>query len=179
MHGHTQVHLNRAPDRRVAPGVRAHQGDGPIRTRYQAVRLYGSGYPVAQIEEITGCSRTSLMDWCRDYRTHGVPGLVDGRVGGNRAKLSPDQRETVRAMLYQYTPRQLVGPETATPDGQFWSVPDLTRAVQAWVGVTWSSPSSYLALLADCGFTYQRTQKVYTSRSERAILAFEEQLEKN
>ena len=23
--------------------------DGPTRTRYQAVRLYGSGYPVAQI----------------------------------------------------------------------------------------------------------------------------------
>ena len=44
--------------------------------------------------------------------------------------------------------------------------------------LTWTSPSSYLALLADCGFTYQRAQKVYKSRSERAILAFEEQLEK-
>jgi transposase len=153
--------------------------DGPTRTRYQAVRLYGSGYPVAQIEEITGCSRTSLMDWCRLYRTHGVAGLVDGRVGGNRAKLTPDQRETVRATLHQYTPRQLFGPETATPDGQFWTVLDLKRAVQEWVGVTWSSASSYLALLADCGFTYQRAQKVYKSRSERDILAFEEQLEKN
>ena len=153
--------------------------DGPTRTRYQAVRLYGSGYPVAQITEITGCSRTSLMDWCRLYRTHGVRGLVDGRVGGNRAKLTPDQRETVRAHLHQYTPRQLFGPETATPDGQFWTVPDLTRAVQDWFGVTWCSPASYLALLADCGFTYQRAQKVFTSRSERDVLAFEEQLEKN
>ena len=153
--------------------------DGPTRTRYQAVRLYGSGYPVAQIAEITGCSRTSLMDWCRLYRDRGVAGLVDGRVGGNRAKLTPEQRETVRAQLHQYTPRQLFGPETATSDGQFWTVPDLTRAVQAWFGVTWRSPSSYLALLTDCGFTYQRTQKVYKSRSERAILAFKEQLEKN
>ena len=153
--------------------------DGPTRTRYQAVRLYGSGYPVAQIEEITGCSRTSLMDWCRLYRAHGVSGLVDGRVGGNRAKLTAMQRETVRANLHQYTPRQLFGPTTATPDGQFWTVPDLTRAVQDWVGVTWSSPSSYLALLADCGFTYQRAQKVFTSRSELDILAFEEQLETN
>ena len=63
--------------------------DGPTRTRYQAVRLYGAGYPVAQIVEITGCSRTSLMDWCRLYHAHGVRGLVDGRVGGNRAKLTP------------------------------------------------------------------------------------------
>jgi transposase len=153
--------------------------DGPTRTRYQAVRLYGSGYPVAQITEITGCSRTSLMDWCRLYRTHGVRGVVDGRVGGNRAKLTPDQRETVRATLHQYTPRQLFGPDTATADGQFWTVPDLTRAVQEWYGVTWTSASSYLALLADCGFSYQRAQKVYTSRSEHGMLAFEEQLEKN
>ena len=153
--------------------------DGPTRPRYQAVRLYGAGYPVAQIVEITGCSRTSLMDWCRLYGQHGVRGLVDGRVGGNRAKLTPHQRETVCANLHQYTPRQLFGPQTATPDGQFWTVPDLTRAVQEWFGVTWSSPSSYLALLADCGFSYQRAQKVYKSRSERDMLAFEEALEKN
>ena len=153
--------------------------DGPTRPRYQAVRLYGAGYPVAQIVEITGCSRTSLMDWCRLYGQHGVRGLVDGRVGGNRANLTPHQRETVCANLHQYTPRQLFGPQTATPDGQFWTVPDLTRAVQAWFGVTWRSPSSYLALLADCGFSYQRAQKVYKSRSERDMLAFEEALEKN
>src|SRR5918999_4905175 len=146
--------------------------DGPTRTRYQAVRLYGLGYPVAQIEEITSCSRTSLMDWCRLYRTHGVAGLVDGRVGGNRAKLTPAQRETVRANLHQSTPRQLFGPHTATPDGRFWTVPDLKRAVQEWFGVTWSSPSSYLALLADCGFSYQRAQKVFKSRSERDVVAF-------
>ena len=152
--------------------------DGPTRTRYQAVRLYGSGYPVTQITEITGCSRTSLLDWCRLYRTCGVAGLVDGRVGGNRAKLTFVQREAVRTNLQQYTPRQLFGPATATPDGQFWTVPDLTRAIQDWFGVKWSSPSSYLALLADCGFSYQRAQKVFKSRSERDILAFEEQLEK-
>ncbi len=153
--------------------------DGPTRTRYQAVRLYGSGYSVAQIAEITGCSRTSLMDWCRIFRTHGVAGLRDGRRGGNRAKLTPDQREAVRAHLHQYTPRQLFGPDTATADGSFWTVPDLKRAVQAWFGVTWQSRSSYLALLADCGFSYQRAQKVFKSRNEREVVAFEEQREKN
>ncbi len=152
--------------------------DGPTRTRYQAVRLYGAGYPVAQIVEITGCSRTSLMDWCRLFRQHGVRGLVDGRLGGNRAKLTPHQRETMRAHLHQYTPRQLFGPDAATPDGQFWTVPDLKHAVQAWFGVTWTSASSYLALLADCGFSYQRAQKVFRSRSERDLLACEDQLEK-
>ncbi len=153
--------------------------DGPTRTRLQAVRLYGSGYSVAQIQESTGCSRTSLMDWCRLFRSHGLAGLRDHRLGGNRAKLSPEQRETVRTNLHLYTPRQLFGPTTATTDGQFWTIPDLKRAVREWFGVSWDSPTSYRTLLSDSGFSYQRTQKVFKSRNEREVLAFEEQLEKN
>jgi transposase len=55
-------------------------------TRYQAVRLYGEGYSVTEIEEITGCRRSSLMEWCREYQKSDVQGLVDKRVGGNSAK---------------------------------------------------------------------------------------------
>lgn len=153
--------------------------DGRTRTRYQAVRLYGSGYAAAQVCEITGCSRTSLMEWCRQYRTTSLLGLVDGRVGGNRAKLTSDQRHLVRAKLHQYTPRQLLGAETATPSGQFWTIPDCKRAVALWVGITWNSASSYRTLLAAAGFSYQRTQKVFKSRSETQVMTFEEQLEKN
>ena len=152
--------------------------DGPTRTRLQAVRLYGSGYAVPQIQESTGCSRTSLMDWCRRYRTHGLTGLADGRIGGNRAKLTPAQRQTVRAYLQQSTPRQLFGPDAATPDGQFWTVPDLQRAVKHWFGVTWDSPTSYVTLLQECNFSFQRTQKVYTSRREADVMAFDERLGK-
>ncbi len=153
--------------------------DGSTRTRSQAVWLYGTGYPVTQIQQFTGCSRTSLMYWCQAYRTQGSAGLVDGRRGGNRAKLTPAQRQQVQAKLQQYTPRQLFGADTATADGQFWTVPDLRRAVQQWTGVTWDSPTSYLALLKACGFTYQRTQKVFKSRREPDVMTFEERLEKN
>lgn len=153
--------------------------DGPTRTRYQAVRLYGLGYSVAHVGEITGCSRTSLLEWCVQYRTTGLVGLVDGRVGGNRAKLTREQRARVRVRLHQYTPCQLFGAETATPSGQFWTIPDLQRAVALWFGVTWNSPSSYRSLLSDCGFSYQRGQNVFKTRSETQGMAFEEQIEKN
>ncbi|MDP9314735.1 MAG: helix-turn-helix domain-containing protein [Chloroflexota bacterium] len=153
--------------------------DGATRTRYQAVRLYGEGYPVTHISEITGCSRTSLLDWCRLYQHQGVPGLVDGRVGGNRATLTAVQRQHVHTCLHHDTPRQRFGPAAATATGEFGTVPDLKRAVHQWFGVTWNSRSSYLALLAECEFSYQRTQKVFKSRREREIMAFEESLEKN
>ncbi len=151
--------------------------DGPTRTRLQAVRLYGSAYPLAQVQEITGCSRTTLMDWCRRYRSDGLAGLRDGRQGGNRAKLTSAQRQSVRATLQQYTPRQLFGPQAATTDGQFWTVSDLKQLVESSFGLTCDSPPSYITLLKECDFSFQRTQKVYKSRHQSQVMAFDELLE--
>jgi transposase len=153
--------------------------DGPTRTRYQAVRLYGTGYPTQEVMDITGCSRTSLMDWCRAYRAGGVEALVDKRVGGNRARLTPAQLEDLRARLRTYTPGSLFGPAVATVDGQFWTVPDLQRAVQQWYGVNYQSCSSYYRLFDLCEFSYQRPARVYKSRSAVQVAEFEERLEKN
>ena len=92
--------------------------DGAERTRYQAVRLYGQGYPVAEIRQITGCSTTSLMEWSRDYREQGLEALVDQRDGRNRAKLTQEQTDELSDKLRQYTPRDLFGTDTHTASGQ-------------------------------------------------------------
>ena len=153
--------------------------DGQTRTRYQAVRLYGTGYAVKEIEEITECRRSSLMEWCRTYREAGVRGLVDKRVGGNRAKLTPPQVQEVSERLRVYTPRDLFGGETHTEEGQFWTVEDLHRAIEQWYGVSWQSRTSYYNLFAAGGFSYQRPAKVFKSRNEAQVADFEEHLEKN
>jgi transposase len=149
---------------------------GPTRTRYQAVRLYGTGYPVQEVMNITGCSQTSLMEWCRTYRRDGIAGLVDKRTGGNRAKLTLAQIEELKARLHTYTPAQLFGSNAA---GQFWTVPDLRRAVEQWYGVSYRNARSYHRLFDLSGFSYQRPAKVYKSRSASKVTEFEEQLEKN
>jgi transposase len=145
------------------------------RTRYQAVRLYGEGYQVSEVEEITGCRRSSLMEWCQDYRKNGVQGLVDKRVGGNSAKLTKLQLEDLGYRLRQYTPRDLYGPE-ASP---YWTAPDLVRVLKKWYAVEYRSSSSYLRIFRVCDFSYQKVEKVYKSRSELKVLDFEEQVEKN
>jgi transposase len=81
--------------------------------------------------------------------------------------------------LHTYTPHILFGCQSATLDGQFWTVEDLQRAVQEWYGVTYNSRSSYHLLFARCGFSYHRPGRVFKSRREADIAAFEEQLEKN
>lgn len=152
--------------------------DANTKTRYQAVRLYGEGYPEKEIEAITGCSRASLMEWCRAYRQDAVQGLVDKRAGGNSAKLTKYQIEELQQRLHQYTPGELFGARATTADGQFWTVEALAKVVQEQYGVEYKSRSSYINLLALCGFSYQKTEKVFRSRSEAKVADFEEQLEK-
>ena len=103
--------------------------DANTRTRYQAVRLYGEGYPEKEIEEITGCSRASLMEWCRAYRQDASQGLVDKRVGGNSAKLSKLQIEELQQLLHQYTPKERLGTKASILDGQYWNLEDLAELV--------------------------------------------------
>ena len=153
--------------------------DAATRTRYQAVRLYEEGYPEKEIERITGCSRTSLMEWCRAYRADHSQGLVDKRVGGKSAKLSKLQIEELQQKMHQYTPKELFGAGASTADGQFWTVEDLAHLVREQYGVEYKSRTSYARLLGLCGFSYQKTEKIFKSRNQTKVADFEEQLEKN
>jgi transposase len=153
--------------------------DAATRTRYQAVRLYSEGYEEKEIERITGCSRTSLMEWCRAYRADRSQGLVDHRTGGNSAKLNKLQIEELQAKLHQYTPKEVFGAKASTAHGQFWTVEDLIHVVRDQYGVEYKSRTSYTNLLSLCGFSYQKTEKIFKSRSQTKVADFEEQLEKN
>jgi transposase len=82
-----------------------HNSDEALaRIRLQAVRLYGPGYRVEEIEQICGCSRPSILGWCRDSRRDGIAGLLDQRRGGNAARLKPLQLEELQALLHGDTP---------------------------------------------------------------------------
>jgi transposase len=153
--------------------------DGAYRTRLQAVRLYGLGYTPSQIADIAGCPRSTLLLWCRAYTTGGIAALADHRTGGNSAKLSRDQLADLNAKLRQYTPRSLFGSQSATSDGQAWTVADLRRAVQTWYGVTYQSVVSYYSLFHRCAYSYHQPSKVFKSRNETAVIEFETQIEKN
>jgi len=147
--------------------------------RLQAVRLYGEGKPTSEIEAVTGCDWRTVMRWVGRYRAEGVAGLADKRRGGNAAKLTQEQRETIRDKVQQYRPDQALPAETRISRGVFWTVSDLSLAVKLWYGVTYQSPTSYLNLLHECGFSQQKVEKQYRSRpSEADIADFEAELEK-
>jgi transposase len=153
--------------------------DGATRTRYQAVRLYGEGDGVAEIGHITGIVRSSLMEWCDKYQMQGLEGLVDHRGGRRRARLSLAQLAEIDQKLRQYRPRDVLGGQTQTSSGQYWTVEDWARVLEQWYGVRWASRSGYHRVFAFCRFTYQRSEKVYQSRREVDVAEFEAQVEKS
>ena len=153
--------------------------DGAMKMRYQAVRLYGSGYATEAVIEITGCSRRRLLAWCRSYRQYGVAGLVDRRVGGNSAKLSSSELEAVQAKLHQYRPHQLLRSDEYSGRGEFWTVSDLAVWLEREFDVVYRSATSYRSVLKQCGLSRQRPAQQYKSRSEAKVMSFEEALEKN
>ena len=155
-----------------------HCQNAKTKIRYQAVRLYGTGYTVEQILDICACSRRRLMSWVAAYNKEGITALLDHRTGGNRAALTPEQIEAVQKQLLTYTPAQLLGKEQAQCDGLFWTVADLACLLARDYKVTYDSPTSYRNLLTKCGLSYQRPAKQYKSRSEAKIMDFEEALEK-
>ena len=148
------------------------------RNRYLAVRLYGNGYSLAQIQDICACSRNSLMLWARAYRQSGLAGLVDRRKGGNHVRLQPAQIEQAQNQLRQFTPTQLLGKDACAQDGQFWNIADLATLLERDYGVVYNSPTSYRNLLKRCHFSYQCPAKQYKSHSEFKLMHFEEALEK-
>ena len=119
------------------------------------------------------------MEWCRTYQADHSQGLVDHRTGGNSAKLSKLQIEELQQKLHQYTPKELFGRSSNTTNGQFWTVEDLVHVVRKQYAVEYKSRTSYTNLLKLCGFSYQKTEKIFKSRSQVKVADFEEQLEKN
>lgn len=154
--------------------------DGEMRTKIQAVRLYGQDVPVTEITNLTGLPRRTINRWYGRYLQQGLAGFVDRRQGGNHQYLTNEQIQDLALKLHQYRPVDLFGREkTATVDGQHWCVPDLRQAVKQWYGIEYKTSVSYRQLFQKCGFSYQRTAKVFRSRSETKVADFEEQVEKN
>ena len=153
--------------------------DPKAQKRLQAVRLYGQGRPMADIELIVGHDKRSVLRWCATYQDKGIAGLASQWQGGNNAKLSAKQRQEVKEKLHNYRPDQVLSPEVRISQGAYWTVSDLQVAVQAWYGVSWQSDTSYRTLLHECGLSLQRPAKVYRQRpDEQTIAAFEAALEK-
>lgn len=168
-----QLQLRELEITRLAAAEQA-TNDKHARTRYQAIRLYGQGWAIETIQEITQAGESTIRQWAMNYRAEGLNGLRSQWTGKNANKLTGEQREQIKQRLHEYRPVDL-----HLSTGEYWTVSDLRVAVEQWFGVVYQDETSYQTLFRKSGFSYQRTTKVYRSRpSEAALAQFESELEK-
>ncbi len=115
------------------------------------------------------------------YREQGLIGLRTDYSARSQStsKLTEAQRGDLQQRLHDYRPDQILAPEVRISKGRFWTVSDLAIAVKEWYGKVYKDGGSYRNLLHDCGFSYQKAERVYKSRpSAPQIAQFEAELEK-
>ena len=175
---HRQFQLSKAQQQDLKT-AEEHVKKGSEAKRLMTVRLYGEGYRTEEIEAIVGCTWRSLMRWVEAYRSVGVAGVRDQRKGGNRAKLTAEQRAEVKERLNTYRPDQLLPPDIRIEQGAFWTVSDLKIALYGGYDLIYQSDTSYRTVLREANFSRQQTESQYRSRpSEEVIAEFEALLEK-
>ncbi len=173
-----KFHLTAEQNQELQAAYHQSKGAGE-KIRYQAVRLYGNNYPVEEVLEISGGSRRRLLAWSREYQRNGIGGLLDGRVGGNSAKLSAEQIETIQRKLHLYRPNQILRTDEYSGNGEFWGTRDLAILLKREYQVVYRSANSYRNLLRECELSRQRPAQQYKSHNEHKVATFEEALEKN
>ena len=102
--------------------------DGEMRTRIQAVRLYGSEVPVKEITHLTGLPRRTILRWYGRYLQQGLSGFVDNRQGGNHQYLTDKQIQALALKLHQYRPVDLFGREEVATADRHEAEGDLIKA---------------------------------------------------
>lgn len=135
--------------------------DTPVGARFQSVRLLKLGKDQSEIEEITGCNKLDLMAWEATYNEFGIEALGDENGSGPNSKLSLVQRDEIKYRLQGLTPREVLGDEANTVNCEYWTIPDLTKAVKKWYGVEYQSRGPYYEIFRYSDFVYYGMEMVY------------------
>lgn len=99
--------------------------DDSLNKKLVAIQLYGTGRKAQEILDLTQCSRSRLMGWCKQYRAKGLERLRDQRRGGNHYQLTAEQKAILEDLVKRYTPHQLFGYQCATQAFAHWTSSDL------------------------------------------------------
>jgi len=126
-----QFHLSDTEINAFRPLERQTHHTSELKRLEAVLRLYGSGLPIADTMNISGCTESSLREWVRDYQREGLDGLRRhyDRSALNASQLTAAQRAALRERLHQDHPNQVLSASQLHSSGQFWTVNDLKSVV--------------------------------------------------
>ena len=102
--------------------------DGRAARRMLAIALVLGGTDRTTAARTCGMDRQTLRDWVHRYNAEGLAGLVNRRSPGRPARLSPDQKTDLAALVE-------AGPDPERDGVVRWRRIDLKRRIETMFGV--------------------------------------------
>ncbi len=128
------------------------RGERRVVERVSALLLLADEQPVPAVAERVGRGAATIYAWLRAFMADRFASLVYRRSPGRPAKLTPSQKQRLRALV-------LAGPEAAGYPTGCWNSALVQDLIQREFGVLYSVP--YVAeLLRNLGFSYQKARFV-------------------
>ena len=103
--------------------------NGRAARRMLAIALVLEGTDRTTAAQTCGMDRQTLRDWVHRFNAEGLAGLVNRRSPGRPARLSPDQKAELAALVE-------AGPDRARDGVVRWRRIDLKRRIETMFGVT-------------------------------------------
>lgn len=103
--------------------------DGRAARRMLAIALVLEGTDRTTAAQTCGMDRQTLRDWVHRYNAEGLAGLSNRRSPGPTARLSPDQKAELAALVE-------VGPDPERDGVVRWRRIDLKRRIETMFGVS-------------------------------------------
>ncbi len=129
------------------------------------------GRQTQDVADFLKYERHAITDWVRRVNEEGLAGLADRPGRGRPARLTDDQRTSLREHLTQ-------SPRSHGFDTNLWSGPVLRQHIARTFGVTYGLTRLY-GLLKELGFTLQRPTSRYLGAKPDHQVAFRQMAKKN
>lgn len=134
-----------------------------VRLKATAVLMWGNGIGDASVADVVGRSGRQVVLWRRAWNAQRMASILSGHAQNNNAgKLTPSQREQIKAVLAQ-------PPSDHGIPKEMWDVPTLKDYVAAAFDVVYESDESYYFLLRFAGLSFKYPDTFDFRRNEQLI----------
>lgn len=132
--------------------------------RAQAILLVSEKATESLVGILTGLERASAVKARKKYLKGGIAAIESKRKEKKaRALLTKSQREAIRQMLHDKTPRNYGW------DWDYWTPSILGKLILELYSVKYKSKTSLYLIFKESKFTYHKPEKIYTKRNQELI----------
>lgn len=144
------------------------------RERARALVTLGKGTKRKEVAEIFEVTVKTVERWKKHFLHEGIDGIKQKKYAGNNYKLSHKQRNEIKQVLTEKTPKEL-----RINERSFWNILSIKQFLKQQYAVVYKSDASYRKLLYGIGFSCHKPGKENRKHDKKQVIRFKIDVKKN